>query len=111
MLQSRGLHGHRSDRLDDVYDHAIVKRALKVNKGTRRKKHLHDVRGTFATRLILAGLADADVAEVMGWPLERVSGVRRTYVDQSRVVVAMGERISQGGGNRTANREEAERKS
>jgi hypothetical protein len=35
--------------------------------GERRKKHLHDVRGTFATRVILAGLADAEVAEVMGW--------------------------------------------
>lgn len=163
--------------LDDVYDHAIVKRALKVSKGKRRtatmpripeldallaelatrkrkdgvrtllvnsrgkswsgdgfggsfnrirdaadivyvdpdtgerrKKHLHDVRGTFATRLILAGLADAEVGEVMGWSVEQVSGIRRTYVDQSRVVVAMGERISQGGVNRTVNREEAARK-
>ncbi|MFO6446031.1 tyrosine-type recombinase/integrase [Erythrobacter sp. NE805] len=161
---------------DDVYDHAIVKRALKVSKGKRRtatmpripeldallaelatrkrkegvrtllvnshgkswsgdgfggsfnrirdagdivyvdpdtgerrKKHLHDVRGTFATRLILAGLNDAEVAEVMGWSVEQVSGIRRTYVDQSRVVVAMGERISQGGVNRPVNREEATR--
>ncbi|WP_301750462.1 tyrosine-type recombinase/integrase [uncultured Erythrobacter sp.] len=160
--------------LDDVYDHAIVKRALKVSRGRRRtatmpripeldallaelatrkrkdgvrtllvnshgkswsgdgfggsfnrirdaadiayvdpdtgerrKKHLHDVRGTFATRLILAGLANAEVADVMGWSVEQVSGIRRTYVDQSRVVVAMGERISQGGVNRTVNREEA----
>jgi len=160
--------------LDDVYDHAIVKRALKVSKGKRRtatmpripeldallveiatrkrkegvrtllvnshgkswsgdgfggsfnrirdaadivyvdpdtgkrrKKHLHDVRGTFATRLILAGLNDTEVAEVMGWSVEQVSGIRRTYVDQSRVVVAMGERISQGGVNRTVNRKEA----
>lgn len=163
--------------LDDVYDHAIVKRALKVSKGKRRtatmpripeldallaeletrkrkegvrtllvnshgkswsgdgfggsfnrvrdaadivyvdpdtgerrKKHLHDVRGTFATRLILAGLNDAEVAEVMGWSVEQVSGIRRTYVDQSRVVVAMGERISQGGVNRPVNREEAAKK-
>lgn len=163
--------------LDDVYDHAIVKRALKVSKGKRRtatmpripeldallaeletrnrkegvrtllvnshgkswsgdgfggsfnrirdaadivyvdpdtgerrNKHLHDVRGTFATRLILAGLTDAEVAEVMGWSVEQVSGIRRTYVDQSRVVVAMGERISQGGVNRPVNREEASQK-
>jgi integrase len=163
--------------LDDVYDHAIVKRALKVSRGRRRtatmpripeldallaelatrkrkdgvrtllvnshgkswsgdgfggsfnrirdaaeiayvdpdtgerrKKHLHDVRGTFATRLILAGLANAEVADVMGWSVEQVSGIRRTYVDQSRVVVAMGERISQGGVNRTVNREEAAKK-
>lgn len=68
-------------------------------------KHLHDVRGTFATRLILAGLADAEVADVMGWSVEQVSGIRRSYVDQSQVVVAMGERSSRGGVNRTVNRD------
>lgn len=59
---------------------------------------------------VLAGLNDAEVAEVMGWSVEQVSGIRRTYVDQSRVVVAMGERISQGGANRTVNREKAAKK-
>jgi integrase len=157
--------------LDDVYDHAIVKRALKVSRGRRRTatmpklpeldallkelesrerqrdirtllvnsrgkpwsadgyggsfnrirdaadivyldpdtgkkrlKHLHDVRGTFATRLIEAGLSDQEVAEVMGWSPDRVSGIRRTYVDQSRVIVAMGERISRSGVNASVNR-------
>jgi hypothetical protein len=78
--------------------------------GERRLKHLHDVSGTFATRLILAGLNDAEVAEVIGWSVEQVSGIRRTNVDQSRVVVAMGERISQSGVKRTVNREEAAEK-
>ena len=94
------------DRFRDAADIVCVD----PDTGARRMKHLHDVRGTFATRLILAGLADAEVAEVMGSSVEQVSGIRRTYVDQSRVVVAMGDRISQGGVNRIANRKEAAKK-
>jgi hypothetical protein len=66
------------------------------DSGEKKRKHLHDVRGTFATRLILAGLNDAEVAEIMGWSVEKVSGIRRTCVDQSRTIVAIGERIAKG---------------
>lgn len=69
------------------------------DSGEKKRKHLHDVRGTFATRLILAGLTDAEVAEIMAWSVEKVSGIRRTYVDQSRVIVAIGERIANGAVN------------
>ena len=69
------------------------------DSGEQKRKHLHDVRGTFATRLILAGLTDSDVAEVMAWSVEKVSGIRRTYVDQSRAIVAIGERIMKSGVN------------
>ena len=67
--------------------------------GEARKKHLHDVRGTYCTKLILAAIAagqpltDEEIAELMGWSPERVGRIRRTYVDQARVVVAIGERI------------------
>ena len=61
--------------------------------GERKKKHLHDVRGTFATHLIMAGLTDQEVAEAMAWSPEQVSTIRRVYVDQARVVVALGKRI------------------
>lgn len=57
-----------------------------------------------ATRLILTGLADAEIAEVMAWWIEKVSGIRRTYVDQSRAIVAIGERIMKAGANRRVNR-------
>ena len=67
--------------------------------GEKKRKHLHDVRGTFATRLILSGLADVEVAEIMAWSIEKVSGIRRTYVDQSRAIVAIGERIRKAGVN------------
>lgn len=62
--------------------------------GQRRRKHLHDLRGTFATRLMLVGLTDAEIASVMGWAPEQVGTIRRTYVDDARVVVAIGERIA-----------------
>lgn len=62
--------------------------------GEARRKHLHDLRGTFCTKLILAGLTDEEAADVMGWSREQVADIRRVYVDQSRVVVAIGERIA-----------------
>ena len=79
--------------------------------GERRKKHLHDVRGTFATRLIKAGLTDAEVAQTMGWSSERISNIRQVYVDREQVVVAIGRRIAEGSSvNRTVNfRGEAEK--
>jgi hypothetical protein len=81
--------------------------------GEARRKHLHDVRGTFCTNLILAGirsghpLTDEEVGGIMGWSPERVAGIRRTYVDDGRVVVAIGERIKAGTVNRTVNRPDA----
>lgn len=76
--------------------------------GEERRKHLHDLRGTFCTKLILAGLTDQEAADVMGWSPERVGRIRRVYVDQSRVVVAIGERIATGTVNRIVNRSEAD---
>lgn len=70
-----------------------------------RVKHLHDVRGTFATRLILAGLTNQEVADIMGWSPERVGNIRRVYVDGARVVVAIGERISAGTNRHSVNQD------
>ncbi|MEO7541792.1 MAG: hypothetical protein ABIS66_07550, partial [Sphingomicrobium sp.] len=42
--------------------------------GIRKNKHLHDVWGTFATKLIAqpAGLTDQEVADVMAWSPNRL---------------------------------------
>lgn len=72
--------------------------------GATRKKHLHDVRGTFATRLILAGLTDEEAANIMGWSVDRIASIRKVYVDQARVVVAIGERITAGTNRHPVNR-------
>lgn len=45
-------------------------------------KHLHDLRGTFATDLMLAGLDDRDIAEIMGWRERDVARIRRIYVNR-----------------------------
>ena len=64
------------------------------DSGKRIRKHLHDVRGTFCTRLIIeAGLNDVEAAGVMGWSPDKVAIIRRMYVDQSLVVIALGERL------------------
>lgn len=63
--------------------------------GAGAKKHLHDVRGAFCTKLLTqTDLSDRQIADVMGWSPERVSGIRRVYVDQSKVLIALGERMS-----------------
>lgn len=56
--------------------------------------HLHDVRGTFATRCMIAGLTDQEIADIVGWNTDDVAAIRIKYVDQARVVVAIGKRIS-----------------
>ncbi|HEX7856004.1 MAG TPA: tyrosine-type recombinase/integrase [Sphingobium sp.] len=59
-----------------------------------RKKHLHDCRGTFVTQLCRAGLSDEDIAKVVAWSPENVARVRRLYVDDANVVIALAERIA-----------------
>ncbi|MFC3175307.1 hypothetical protein ACFOD9_13685 [Novosphingobium bradum] len=64
------------------------------HSGKAIKKHLHDVRGTFCTKLItLAKLTDQEAAGIMGWSPEQVAGIRRTYVDQGAVNVAIAARL------------------
>lgn len=98
LVNSRGLpwtgdgFGGQFNRVRDAADIAHVDEET----GERRRKHLHDVRGTFATRLILAGLTDDEAANVLGWSPDRIATIRRIYVDQARVVVSIGERISAG---------------
>ncbi len=65
-----------------------------LDTGEQKKKHLHDVRGTFCTKLILANVTDQEAADIMGWSPDQVAGIRRVYVDQSSVIVAIGQRIA-----------------
>lgn len=56
--------------------------------------HLHDLRGTFATRCMIAGLTDQEIADILGWNTKDVASIRVRYVDQARVVIALAERIN-----------------
>jgi integrase len=65
--------------------------------GQTRAKHLHDIRGTFATKLMTApglNLTDEEIARVMGWTPEQVGEIRTHYVDDAAVIVALGERLA-----------------
>jgi hypothetical protein len=59
-----------------------------------RAKHLHDVRGTFVTHLCRAGLTDEEIANIVAWSPQNVGRIRRTYVDDAAVVVALSRRIN-----------------
>lgn len=66
--------------------------------GTRKPKHLHDVRGTFCTMLLAeCELTDQQAAEIMAWSDKRVASIRRKYVDGAQVVMAIGQRIAKRG--------------
>lgn len=54
---------------------------------------IHDLRGTFATRLIMAGFTDDQAALVMGWTAKRVAGIRARYVDEERVIIDLAEKM------------------
>lgn len=56
-------------------------------------KHLHDCRGTFATRLRLDGATTSEIADVLGWEEDRVERLLARYVDTDAVVRAFAERI------------------
>jgi integrase len=65
-----------------------------ASTGKVTNKHLHDVRGTFCTKLItVCGLTDQEAASVMAWAPEQVAGIRRTYVDQGAVNMAIAARL------------------
>lgn len=59
----------------------------------RVTKHLHDARGTFATRLRRAGLTAPEIADVLGWDEERVEKLLAIYVDRQTIVMGIAERI------------------
>lgn len=54
----------------------------------------HDIRGTFATRLMIAGFTDQQVAVVTGWTAEKIAAIRARYVDRERVARAMAEQLA-----------------
>lgn len=62
-----------------------------------RKKHLHDCRGTFVTKLCLLQdppLTNEQIGRIVAWAPQNVERIRSTYVDDAAIVVALGERIS-----------------
>jgi hypothetical protein len=60
----------------------------------RRELRLHDLRGTFITKLILElDLTDRQIAGVMGWSVESVQNIRTIYVSDTSYAAALGSRV------------------
>lgn len=55
---------------------------------------IHDLRGSFATRCILAGLTDQQVATILGWEAKDVAAIRARYVSDERVIIDLAEQIA-----------------
>jgi integrase len=83
------------DRFHSVRDAAGIMEPGDPSLGTSaRPKHLHDLRGTFVTRLCRAQLTDEEIASIVAWSPQNVAEIRRRYVDDAAVVVAIGQRLS-----------------
>lgn len=57
------------------------------------ERTFHDLRGTFATRLIMAGLTDDQVSMVLAWTSKRVSTLRARYVNEERVILDLASKL------------------
>lgn len=81
-----------------------VERDPVTGEEERIAKRLHDLRGTFATHLMThptARLTDREIADLLGWSETQVADIRKRYVDDSAIVVALAKRLS---GKRTGKR-------
>ena len=70
-------------------EHQIIETKARANID----KHLHDCRGTFATRLRLDGATTSEIADILGWEEGRVERLLSIYVDADTVVRTFAERI------------------
>jgi integrase len=61
--------------------------AIKVAP-TIEGKRWHDMRGSFATYLVAAGLDTSAIAEIMGWAPEQAEATKRSYIGQGSVALA-----------------------
>jgi len=50
-------------------------------------KTLHDLRGTFATRLMRRGFEDREIDEILSWEPGKSARIRRRYISRSKAVV------------------------
>ncbi|MEO8723085.1 MAG: tyrosine-type recombinase/integrase [Sphingobium sp.] len=74
----------------------VIRNELDIRHTDGRKKHLHDVRGTYATRLVLLGLSDQEIGDIMGWSAMQVGEVRKLYVQDDAAVRMISARLAAG---------------
>ncbi|QUD90586.1 tyrosine-type recombinase/integrase [Phenylobacterium montanum] len=69
----------------DSVTQAFVREAKKL----KIAKRLNDLRGTAITRFVIAGLTDEQVADIVGWELNRVRNIRKHYVDANKIALGI----------------------
>jgi integrase len=74
----------------------------KENEKIAVGKTLHDLRGTFATRLMRHGFEDRDIDEIMGWETGKSARIRRRYISRKAVVISAIERMRKQPKKRTS---------
>jgi integrase len=57
--------------------------------------HLHDLRGTAATRFYVAGIEERTIAEMLGWDEESVKRIIRKYVGRNAATEAVVRRLGE----------------
>lgn len=86
--------GDLTSAVCEIRDHAgIIEPAEPELDLPARPKHLHDCRGTFVTHLCRQRLTDREIADIVAWSPENVASIRRRYVDDAAIVVAIGKRM------------------
>jgi integrase len=74
----------------------LTHQIVDVNNRLGLAKRLHDARGTFATRLRLAGLSSTQISDVMGWKSSRVEQILARYVDREAIIADMAAKLHGG---------------
>lgn len=71
--------------------HQAVERAR--TDANMKAKTLHDLRGTFATRLMRRGFDDREIDEILAWESGKSQRIRRKYISRKAVVISAIERM------------------
>ena len=56
--------------------------------------HFHDLRGTFATRIFLAGVETKAIAQIMGWSVEKVERIMERYIGRNANMLRLAGQIT-----------------
>ena len=95
------LTGAQGSPLKDGPNGSDFRKAFAKAFPDARDLHFHDLRGTMATKLHVAGLNAAEIAGVMGWEEAQVERILRRYVSRSATTAAIIRKL-----NRTEGRTE-----
>jgi integrase len=72
---------------------SLTQAFIRAAKQANVDRHLNDLRGTAITNFAVAGLTNEQIADIVGWEVNRVSNIRKHYVDPARMAELLIERL------------------